>query len=238
MIESLTPPPIDRDRLDDFMQIVRATVDHDLRTPLSTIVACVAILEEGADLDLVARQGLLARIRRQALQTAEMLALAIEATSLAATASAAVATDPAELLQSVVAELEGEWVPRRAAPRIGRSRVHVENVSIERAIVRFAWRGFLLLDKVVAARPLTDIEIGAEDGVDGVQLDLGFRLAGSGAPLDLDALARGSGSAIPRPHRLALRIGRDLVRSRGGELEVNGTLGVDARLLLRLPHPA
>ncbi|MBL8842802.1 MAG: hypothetical protein JNL90_14890 [Planctomycetes bacterium] len=234
MQDALAPAAAPRAGLHDFIEQVRAELGHDLRTPLSTIVTCSALLEEDAALSTEVRRDLLARIRSQAMQTAEMLQMLLDATLVAATAPKVEAIVPAALLQTIVGEIEGEWVPQRNEPARAVGQPPEAPVRLDAAVVGFAWRAFLLVDKVLAARARSTAAVVVTRQAGGVRLDLGFaEPPETRAPaLPLAALPASGARAVPRPHRLALRLAHALVRSHDGELALTGVLGDDARMSL------
>lgn len=234
MQDAPAPAAVARGGLHHLIEQVRAELGHDLRTPLSTIVTCTALLEEDASLAADVRRDLLARIRTQAMQTAEMLQMLLDATLVAAAPSKVEAIEPAALLQSIVDEIEGEWAPPCDDPLHAAGHPAGATVRLDAAVVGFAWRAFLRVDQVLAARPRSTSAVVVTRRAAGVELDLGF-----GAPpeprattLPLPALPASGARAVPRPHRLALRLAQALVRSRGGNLTLSGVLGDDARMRL------
>lgn len=224
---------LDRAALHAFMQRVQATLGHDLRTPLGTIVNYAAVLEEDGGLDEARRRELPRRIRGQAMQAADMLQMLLDATLLAASVPRCVAVDPAALLRSIVAEIEGDEL--LAAPVATESG---DEIALDPEVVGFAWRSFLLLEKSLTSRPLSAARTTIETHEEGVRLGLAFRGSGvvGAAPVDLDAFTRGSLVEVPTTSRFALRLSRDLVRSRGGELLLRGHVGSDAAICLSLPR--
>ncbi len=237
MLKALAPIPDRRTQLRAFMEQVRMSLGHDLRTPLSTIVTCASVLEEAPSISGEARRDLLARIRSQAMQTAEMLQLLLDATLVAASSPGTSAIEPNALLQTIVAELEGEWVPRRNAPSRAKGPLRSDRVQIDPTVVGFAWRAYLMLDKVLATREHATAAVVTTSDAGGVHLDLGFSDPASEplAPIDFEALPASGTCAIPRPHRLALRLARELIRTRDGELSLVGTLGLDGRMRIDFP---
>ena len=223
---------LDRAALHAFMQRVQATLGHDLRTPLGTIVNYASVLEEDGGLDEARRRELPRRIRGQAMQAADMLQMLLDATLLAASVPRCIPTDPAALLRSIVAEIEGDEL--LAAPALPEE---VETMELDPGVVGFAWRAFLLLEKSLTSRPLGGARATIVTHEDGLRLDLAFRASDVVGPalIDLDAFNRGSLLDVPATNRFALRLSRDLVRSRGGELLLRGRVGADAAICLVLP---
>jgi signal transduction histidine kinase len=224
---------LDRVALHAFMERVQATLGHDLRTPLGTIVNYASVLEEDVGLDGERRSELPRRIRGQAMQAAEMLQLLLDATLLAAAVPIVVRVDPDALLRSVVAELEGDAPEPDAAPSPG-SRA----IGLDPRVVGFAWRSFLALERTLTSRPLSAARttIDAVDGRVRLELAFGGADAESAAPIDVEAFTRQNAAEIPAPSRFALRLSRDLVRARGGELLVRGRVGADAAIRIDLPR--
>lgn len=232
MQDAPAPAAVRRGGLHHLIEQVRAELGHDLRTPLSTIVTCTALLEEDASLAADVRRDLLARIRTQAMQTAEMLQLLLDATLVAAAPPKVEAIEPAALLQSIVDEIEGEWAPPRDEPVDAAERPLRSTVRLDAAVVGFAWRAFLLVDKALSARARSPSAVVVTRHAAGVQLDLGFADPPDprACTLPLAALPASGARAVPRPHRLALRLANALVRSRDGNLTLSGVLGDDARM--------
>ncbi len=246
MTEGSSADGVDRAALHTFMERVRATLGHDLRTPLGTIVNYATVLEMGTGLDEEELRDLPRRIRAQAMQSAEMLELLLDATLLAASVPAFTPVDPSALLQSIVADLERdasrrEPIPPPAPP--AHAAHGPDTVELEPEIVRFAWRAFLLLDRSASSHPPSAAHTTVERRSDRVRLGLTVRRPTSrpqgndgAAPVDLDAFTRGGEVTAPETHRLALRLSRELVAARSGELELCGRVGADAAIYISFPR--
>jgi signal transduction histidine kinase len=238
MIEGSYVDGIDRAALQTFMKRVRATLGHDLRTPLGTIVNYASVLEEDSGLDEEELRDLPRRIRGLAMQTAEMLQLLLDATLLAASAPAFAPVDPNALLQSIVDDIENALSPRKLAPPPANAANDPDLPEIEPEIVAFAWRAFLQIEKSLSLRPLSAARATVERRADRVRLGVTFhsKAENGAAPVDLDAFARGGEVEVPVTNRFALRLSRDLVTARGGELELFGRIGADAAICMSFPQ--
>lgn len=237
----------DRAGLQGFMQRVSATLSHDLRTPLGTIVNYASVLEEDPELAVAGLRDVPRRIRGQAMQLAEMLQLLLDATNLAVAPTARTAVDPDALLRIVIAEFEGSplvrehpAVPSDAAADAATGTAPApapRALALEPKIVAFAWRSFLGLELRLSSRALAAARVAVEVRSENLRLGL---IVGHNGEADVPALAfdefvRSGGGDVSAAHRLALRLSRDLVASRGGELSFGGRLGADAALFLEFP---
>ena len=90
-----------------FLERIRNSFSHDLRTPLGSIVNYAAVLEatQGADTEEVRDLG--RRIRGNAQRASRMIQLLANATGLASRPYRAVLTDLLALAQSVLSDVGG-----------------------------------------------------------------------------------------------------------------------------------
>jgi K+-sensing histidine kinase KdpD len=236
----------DRAALQRFMQRVSATLGHDLRTPLGTIVNYASVLEEDPELAVAGLREVPRRIRGQAMQLAEMLQLLLDATNLAAAPPGRTAVDPDLLLRTVIAELEGDPLVReRPAVPMGAAADAAtapppDALALEPRIVAFAWRSFLGLARRLSSRALAAARVAVDARSERVRLSLIVGRDGEAdvPPLAFDEFVRSGGGDVSAAHRLALRLSRDLVAARGGELSFGGRLGADAAIHLEFPPAA
>jgi hypothetical protein len=221
------PPALHR-----FMERVTRSLGHDLRTPLGTIVNYALLVEQDAPSDADGLRQSAQRIRGQAMHTAEMLQLLLEATLLASRPPAPVPVDAVELLSAIVADFDGG-----ATLDVGSDDGNgVPLVEVDPAVVGFAWRAYLELEKEVCPFPRRGASVIQERAGD--RLQLGLRLGGELDPgkgaVDIDHYVDGK-LPVAAPRRFALALGRDLVAAHCGELQLFGRAGVGSLMLLRLP---
>jgi signal transduction histidine kinase len=237
MADLSTPSGIDLAALQGFMRKVRATLGRELRSSLGTIVNYASVIEDDSALDRDGLRDLPRRIRVQATRSAEMLQLLLDAMLLAGSIPAYTAIDPGALLESVVAEIQSDSGVREASLPFANTAVPVE---IEPEVLAFVWRAFLLLEHGVAARPLAAARAKVERRVDVVRIGLTLDSnPGDGTvPVDIDTFSGAGEIETPPIHAFALRLSRDLVAVRGGELDLFGRVGTDAAVFLTLPTSA
>jgi hypothetical protein len=222
---------IDPIALQAFIKRVRATLGHDLLASLGTIVNYASVIEGASGLDEEELRDLPRRIRLQAMESAEMLRLLLEATLLAGSVPAYAPVELTVLLQSVVAEISGGAIVEE--PDLLPAGC-VQVVELDSEIVAFAWRSFLLLENGLAARPLSAAHATVERSEDRVRIGLSLDPNGGSdaRPVDLDTLAGRGEAATPGTRRFGLQLSRDLVAVRGGDLEICGRFGTDAAIFL------
>src|SRR5689334_9199885 len=137
MNSSRRAEPVQNDASSRFLQRIRESYSHDLRTPLSTIVNYAAVLETKKGLQADETRDLGRRIRENALRTARMIQQMAVATELANRTLRPAATDLAALARSVLVDFGGE------------GNVHVGHDSqgsateVDAGILEFAWRAWV-----------------------------------------------------------------------------------------------
>jgi K+-sensing histidine kinase KdpD len=224
-----TPTDLDGSTLHLFVQRARKALGHDLRTPLGTIVNYASVLEEDPAPEVTNVRELTQRIRGHAMHAAEMLQLLLDALLIAAQAPAPRAIDATALVESIVAEMEGGTTLRvEAAP--ASDELHA--AEFDPAVVAYAWRAFLDLEKTVFPRLPREARIDRSRDGSHATITLRFGAAAATQAVELDPFLRRDGVDVPPPRRLALQLARDLVVARGGTLEMLGRAAGDAGIRL------
>lgn len=209
-----------------FLERVRKSFSHDLRTPLSTIVNYASVLEathgEGAE----EVRDLGRRIRSNALRAARMIQLVANATGLASRALDPTPTDLAALARSVLADTGG-----RAEVRLAADTAHACTVDAE--ILGYAWRAYIAVEVDAAGAAVNEVELDVGTG-GSVELRCGSGSA-SRVASDLSNYLRHNGGASRLETSLGLSLAKELVEAHGGELAVAGRPAAGSSLRIRLP---
>jgi signal transduction histidine kinase len=215
-----------------------ADVSHELRSPLTTMLAAVSLVETyAADLPEEGRESL-ALLHAEVLRFERLVADLLEISKADAT------TDPAALEDVRLVALVRETVSRRQAGGLGRAPVRVE-AEAEDVVVRVDKRR---LERVIGN--LIDNADKHGGGVRAVRVDLAPTVAcvvvdddGPGVPQEernriFAPFARGSGST--RAHTQGAGLGLSLVdrhvRAMGGTVAVTDGPSGGARFVVRLPR--
>jgi K+-sensing histidine kinase KdpD len=222
--------------LSRFLEHIRGSFSHDLRTPLGTIVNYAGVLEaqQGVNLEDVHNLGL--RIRENALRVARMVQQLATATGLANRAQHATATDLAVLARSVLVDAGGRGdVAVNAEPA---ARVKI----VDAEILGFAWRAFVAVEADASAGPVHELalEIHEAHGAVLVELRRGNASppdANTAAPaaLEVGSYLRHNGGSARVETSMSFSLAQDLVFTHGGELGVWGRPGAGSGLRVRLP---
>jgi len=220
-----------------FLERVRTSFSHDMRTPLGTIVNYSAVLEthEGAGADEIRDLG--RRIRTNALRVSRMIQLVATATGLAARPLSAASTDMSALARSILIDAGG--------------RGHVQLVpdgastwaDVDAEVVGFALRAYVSVENDARARPIDALDLRVEDRSGRTWLDVrcGDATANGTPPTEL---ATNAGLPVflshdngPARAECAMQLGLacDLIHSHGGDLHVWGRPGVSSGVRVSLP---
>ncbi len=221
-----------------------SSLSHDLRTPLSTILASATSLQEHSEqFDAATRQEMLETIQDEAERLNRYVANLLEMTRLESGALQvrSVLLDPGEAISSAVERVSASLKGRRVlrAYRTQGERIFVDPVLIEQALINllenaisFAPVGSTIL--VGAARDDGDIVLTVEDEGPGI--------AKADLPRVFDKFFRGRSDR--RAHGgvgLGLSVAHGLVESFGGNVRAVSPVaaGRGTRMEVRLPaHPA
>lgn len=222
--------------LSRFLEHIRGSFSHDLRTPLGTIVNYAGVLEAQQSVNLEDVHNLGLRIRENALRVARMIQQLATATGLANRAPHATATDLAALARSVLVDAGG----RGEVSVTAESTAHVKEVDAE--ILGFAWRAFVAVEADASGGPVHELalEIREAPGAVLVELRRGSTSvqdahAVASASLEVGSYLRHNGGNARLETSMSFSLAQDLVVSHGGELGVWGRPGAGSGLSVRLP---
>ncbi len=219
--------------MDVFLEGLRRSLVHDLRTPLGTIVNYAAVLESHdgprAEVQIYAR-----RIRDKAMQTATMLGHLSSATELAARARPPVSADLPALLKKTLTEIGG-----LGSVVSVRGLNEPQTQDVDAAFLSFVWNSYLTLECDVCSEPPRDVELSVASTPDGYLLDLrvGPCPPSEGLPSDLARFLRDAGHGARPETCLGLRLAAAVAQLYGSALELRGRPGAGSGLRLRLPLP-
>lgn len=235
------PQPVaEQPRLARFLERIRHTVAHDMRTPLGTIVNYAAVLEanQGSDAEEVRDLG--RRIRGNAQRTARMIQLLAGVVELASRPLRSAPTDVLTLTRSILNDAGA-----RGEVRLSTTRAMLADVDAE--VVGFALRAFVAVESDSSGKPVEGAELllapdadacvvelhcGAEPGVTTVK-------PWSESPaLDLAAYLRLNGGPARLENSLGLGLAQELLIRHGGTMSVFGRPGAHSGIRVRLPIAA
>lgn len=232
------PTPANERSLARFLDRVRSSFSHDLRTPLGTIVNYAAVLESTQGVDAADVRDLGRRIRGNAQRATRMIQLLANATGLASRPLRTATTDLLALAQSILTDVGGRGRVRLAANTTSAL------VEVDAEVLGFAWRAYNAVEHDSRAKPIDDAELELNRAADALEVEL---RCGAPAPnetslarpvLELPGFLRHNGGPDRLESGLGLQLAQDLVVSLGGELHVWGRPGIRSGLRLRFPQPA
>ncbi len=220
-----------------FLERVRRSLSHDLRTPLGAIVNYAAVLESGHVMDHEAIADLSQRIRSNAACAARMVQGLATASELASRPLHFADVDVLLLARSVLDFYGGS----RSVKLGPGSLAAVCDVDAE--IVGFAWKAFVAA--LADARNALIAEAQVSIACLSSELLLDFECGDSGAqqaiprkPVTLqEFLIHGRGSARTEC-AMGLGLAEAILEAHGGALTLIGTLGTGASMRLSLPKQA
>lgn len=239
MTSPRAPVPVHTQPLTIFLERIRKTFSHDLRTPLSTIVNYASILESHECTGAEEVRDLGRRIRGNALRSARMIELLANATALASRPLRASITDLAALARSVLVDTGG-----RGDVHLG-SGTTTAVARLDAEVLGYAWRAFISVEADAIAGPVHEIGVDVHSaGADWViELRCGGsnRLLSSAPPpalIEAPIYLRHNGGSARLETSMGFGLAQDLVVCHGGELGVWGRPGATSGLRLRLPNAA
>jgi signal transduction histidine kinase len=214
-----------------------ANISHDLRTPLTLILAPLDTLLGAVGLDAGERRSL-ETIQRNALQLRRLIdqLLDVEKIQAGRVEIVRVPTDLRNLVENIVAKFSGEAAKRRL--RIDAGAIEVRPMAIDAG-----WIDSALMNLVANATRFarTTIRIDARDGPEGAVIDVeddGPGIAEEELPHIFERFVQ---AGTPRERRggsgLGLAIAREAVRLHGGTLTVASEVGKGTVFTMRLPRP-
>jgi signal transduction histidine kinase len=241
MNTSRTQPAENQMPLARFLERIRHTVSHDMRTPLGTIVNYAAVLEanEGSDAEEVRDLG--RRIRGNAQRAARMIQLLAGVVELASRPLRSAPTDLATLARSILDDAGARGsVLLAPGPRPTLADVDAE-------VLGFAWRAFVAVESDSAGKPVESADLIVEPERDAVVVELqcgsNAALLVPGAPtgaasVELSAFLRHNGGPGRIESSLGLGLAQELLIRHGGSMTVFGRPGSRSGIRVRLPVAA
>lgn len=219
-----------------FLERVRHSFSHDLRTPLGTIVNYAAILEANPITDPEEVRDLGHRIRTSAQRVAHMVQLLATATGLASRPLRPAPTDLVALARSVLMDAGG----RGDVGSRGNGQSPLADVDAE--VLGFAWRAYAAVENDSLGKPINAAVLHVLDASEQVILELHGGSARAEPALlaredavDLASYLRHNGGPARLETSLGLGLAQELVFSHGGDLQVWGRPGSHSGLRVRIP---
>lgn len=231
--------PVDgQTRLVRFLDRIRQTVSHDMRTPLGSIVNYAAVLEatQGADAEEIRDLG--RRIRGNAQRTARMIQLLATVVGLGSRPLRTASTDLRVLARSILGDGGGRGEVNLAA----RSAAPILEVDAE--VIGFVWRAYVAVESDSTGKPMDAAELIVVPEVSGVLVELhgGSTTVQSARTtseiVDMAGYLRHNSGPARLENSLGLGLAEDLVIRHGGELGVFGRPGAGSGIRVRLPTAA
>lgn len=214
-----------------FLERIRKSFSHDLRSPLGTIVNYAAVLEtyDGEKAENV--RDLARRIRGNAQCAARMVQLLESAVKLASSHHPA-PTDVLALARSIVIDAGGggqvALLSSASAPL----------AEIDPEVLGFAWRAYVTLESEALGKPVDDATLNVLLAPE-LSLELCCGAGPSPAPpgqaVALASFLRHDGGSARIESSLGMKLAQDLITSHGGELLVWGRPGAGSGLRVRFP---
>lgn len=208
-----------------------ASLSHDLRTPLATILGAVTTLRElGATLPPAAQADLLAAIEEETGRLARYVEKLLQLTRLQSGIAAQMAwVDAGDAMQTAVARARRSWPKARiTAEAAALPMIRAEAGLLEQAI-------FNLVENAVKYSP---DPIRVTGVVDGAELVLSVIDSGRGLPPAIaEWLASDDAVGAPPGAGLGLPICKGIARALGGRMTAGRGSSGGAALAIRLPIP-
>lgn len=240
MTPTRSQPTDSQTALTRFLERVRHSASHDLRTPLGTIVNYAAVLEakEGADAAEVRDLG--RRIRGNAQRAARMVQLLAGAIALATRPLHADSTDLLVLARSILGDAGGR----------GDVRVSVESAPalarVDAEVLGYAWRAYVAVESDASGKAVDGAEVIITPGsnhldVDfycGTSTELPASNSRTTSRVELAEFLRHNGGSSRLESSLGLGLAQELLVRHGGDLEMFGRPGMRSGMRVRLPIAA
>ena len=205
-----------------------ASLSHDLRTPLATILGAVTTLRElGATLPPAAQADLLAAIEEETGRLARYVEKLLQLTRLQAGVAAQMAwVDAGDALQAAAARARRSWPEARIMSAPGTlPMVRAEAGLLEQAI-------FNLIENAVRYAPGP---IRATGAVEGDEIVLAVADGGPGLPPAVAEWLESPAMTMPQGGGLGLPICKGIARTLGGRMTAGRGATGGAVLAIRLP---
>jgi K+-sensing histidine kinase KdpD len=207
-----------------FLERIKRSFSHDLRTPLATIVNYATVLEASEGSESGDVKDLSRRIRNNAQRLSNMLQLLAQATSLASRPWRSTSADLLSLARSVLHDAGGSTSVRWDGPASGAV------VAVDAEIVGFVWRTFIVVQGDAQSRPVVGTELRLHPSSERMEVELicaehGPAADASPAALELPAFLRHNNGPARLESGMGLSLAEDLVISHGAELRVWGRPG-------------
>lgn len=226
--------------LTTFLERIRKSFSHDLRTPLGAIVNYAAVLEAHPGEDGAEVRDLGRRIRGNALRMSRMIQMLATATGLAARPLAATTTDLPALARSILVDAGGRGV-------VSVTSANTDALTIVDAeVVGFAWRAYVSVERDARGRAPDALALSVGHDVGALSMELSCsgvdgsltRLAAESGSAELSGFLRYDNGPERNECAFALTLARDLILSHGGDVTVRGRPGAASALCVRLPSTA
>lgn len=221
-----------------FLERIRKTISHDLRTPLGTIVNYAAILEASQGADDVEVRDLGRRIRSNAMRAARMIQLLSSATGLASRPLRSASTDLLALARSIFSDAGSRTRVLLASP----SRGSLADVDVE--VLGFAWRAYVAMEIDTLGHAAEAAEVAILEEPESLLVELRCTTPGVATsegpivPLELGSYLRHTDGSGRHENALALGLAQDLILSHEGSFQLWGRPGAGSGLRLRFARAA
>jgi signal transduction histidine kinase len=219
-----------------FVGGLRTSLAHDLRTPLGAIANYAALLEQAQDAPAAEVQNVARQIRRNVIRTVTMLEQLATASSIAASTPVQTTNEPPGAVRDVLVRMLSELGAKSSISDSGFEES--STARLDRTLLEFAWRAYLAVERDVSSRLPEPVEVQLEhaEGDTRLTLIVGVGVDPQGPAADIAHFLVQAGERARLESRHALRLAEQLVRLRGGTLELRGRAGNGSTLRLRLPE--
>jgi signal transduction histidine kinase len=228
----IMPPEAQEQLGSEFSERLRKALAHDLRTPLGTIANYAAILEfhDSANKDEV--RAFAVRIRLAATQMATMLQQLSLATELSKEPAQLSPVDVSGHLRALLADLNlhARFPAHGTEP--------AKAVPFHPGLLDFAWSSFLAMQNGEHAQAGLDVDVDVEvdDRQSTLELWVGMRPTDPPRRVGLAEFNAEHFARSAHASCFALGLAEDLIRQRGGSLELWGKPSQASSIRLTLPR--